>query len=89
LPASDAEQEAAGQVAMIEIFHIELLEPDTEGGSVVRRISVRSGSVDTVKDRARRMLQRSQVPPATPGEVGSVRVLNGAGYEVFSMSATD
>ncbi len=73
---------------MIEIYHIETIEPEAEGGRVIRRTSVRSHSIDAVKERALRTFQRARVPHARD-EVETVRVLNGAGYEVFSISARD
>ncbi|HEY8383233.1 MAG TPA: hypothetical protein VIL09_13875 [Microvirga sp.] len=74
---------------MIEMYHIELLEPSAEGGRVLRRTSVRSASVEPVKDRARRLFQRSRAPGSRTAEVEGVRVLNGAGHEVFSLNVND
>jgi hypothetical protein len=72
-----------------ETFHIETVEPEEEGGRVIRRISVRVETVNAAKERALRVFQQARVPHARGPKVDTVRVLNGAGYEVFSVSATD
>jgi hypothetical protein len=72
-----------------ETFHIETLEPEGEGGRVIRRMSVRVETVDAAKERALRVFQQARVPQARGPKVDTVRVLNGAGYEVFSVSARD
>ncbi len=78
----------AESLRVIEIYHIETMEPQAEGGRVIRRTSVRSHSLEVVKERALRTFQRSQAPHSRD-EVETVRVLNGAGYEVFSISVRD
>ena len=72
---------------MVEMYHIELI--DTGGSRVVRRTSVRSGSIGAVRERALRLFQRSQTPSARGREADRVRVLDGAGYEVFSATVHD
>lgn len=73
---------------MFETYHIETMEPAAEGGRVIRRTSMRSSSLDAVKDRARRTFHRSRLPHSRD-DVEKVRVLDGAGYEVFSISVGD
>lgn len=73
---------------MFEIYHIEAIEPEAEGGRVIRRTSFRSSSLEAVKERALRTFKRSQTPQARDS-VETVRVLDGAGYEVFSISVRD
>jgi hypothetical protein len=83
---------SCGKVAegslVFETYHIETMEPEAEGGRVIRRTSVRSNSLEAVKERAHRTFQRSQLPHARD-DVEAVRVLNGAGYEVFSIRSRD
>jgi hypothetical protein len=73
----------------VETYRIETIAPEEDGGEVVRRIFVRADSLEMVKERAMRMFTRARVPQATGPEVEAVRVLNGAGYEVFSVNARD
>ena len=56
---------------------------------MIRRTLVRADSLETVKERALRVFFRSRVPQARSPEVEAVRVLNGAGYEVFCVNARD
>jgi hypothetical protein len=72
-----------------ETFHIETLAPEAEGGSVIHRVSVRAEGVEAAKERALRVFKRSQAPQARGAAVDAVRVLDGAGYEVFSVSTRD
>jgi hypothetical protein len=72
-----------------EIYHIETIAPEPDGGGVIHRISVRVDSVEAAKERALRIFQRATVPQARGPEVDSVRVRDGAGYEVFSISVRD
>jgi hypothetical protein len=72
-----------------EIYRIETIGPEAEGAHVVRRTLVRVESVEIAKERALRVLRLARRPQATGPEVEAVRVLNGAGYEVFSANARD
>ncbi len=72
-----------------EIYHIETLAPEDEGARVVQRTSVRTESEAAAVERAVAVFRRSRVPQARGPAVDAVRVLNGAGYEVFSLSARD
>ena len=74
---------------MFETYRIETIAPEDEGGGVVRRTFVRADSLEVVKERALRVLYRARVPQAKGPEVEAVRVLNGAGYEVFFVHARD
>lgn len=74
---------------MREIYHIETIAPEAEGGSVIHRTTMRAETVEVVKERALRVFKSARVPHARGPEVDVVRVLNGAGYEVFSISARD
>jgi hypothetical protein len=72
-----------------ETFHIETLAPEEEGGDVLHRISVRVEGLAAARERAMRVFRRATVPQAKGPAVDAVRVLNGAGYEVFSVSVRD
>jgi hypothetical protein len=74
---------------LIETYRIESLGPEDEGGRLVQRIFVRASTVEAAKERALRVFRRARVPQNRGPEVDTVRVLNGAGYEVFSVSARD
>jgi hypothetical protein len=72
-----------------ETYRIETIAPESDGAGVVRRTFVRADSLEVVKERALRVLSRARVPQARGPEVEAVRVLNGAGYEVFFIHARD
>lgn len=72
-----------------EIYRIETIAPEEEGGGVIRRTFVRVDSPDAAKERALRVFTRARVPQAVGPKVEAVRVLDGAGYEVFSINARD
>lgn len=74
---------------MYEIYSIETVATEAEGGGVIRRILVRVDSVEKAKERALKVFSLARRPQARGAEVEAVRVLNGAGYEVFSVSARD
>lgn len=74
---------------MFEVYRIESVAPEAEGGGVVRRIMVRVDSLEKAKDRARRLFALARRPQSRDADVETVRVLNGAGYEVFSISTRD
>lgn len=73
---------------MHQTYHIEALSPDRDGKpvQVVQRATVRSGQQDAVERRAIRLLQRSQLPQWNLGPVEIVRVVDGAGTELFRWS---
>lgn len=74
---------------MREIYHIETIGPDDEGAKVLQRVSVRVESVEAATERAVRIFTRARVPQARGAKVDAVRILDGAGYVVFSRSARD
>ena len=74
---------------MFEIYRIETVASEEAGGGVVRRILVRVNSLENAKERALKVFSLARRPQSREPEVELVRVLNGAGYEVFSISARD
>ncbi|WP_112662037.1 hypothetical protein [Microvirga flavescens] len=74
---------------MPEIFRIESIGPEDEGAALVRRIMVRVDSVETAKKRALKILERARQPQARALGVERVRLVDGAGYEIFSVSVRD
>ncbi len=74
---------------MVEIYRIETVASEEAGGGVVRRILVRVNSVEKAKERALKVFSLARRPQSRDPEVELVRVLDGAGYEVFSVSARD
>ena len=74
---------------MIEVYRIESVASEEAGGGVIRRIMVRADSPEKAKERARKVFSLARRPQSRDPEIESVRVLNGAGYEVFSISTRD
>jgi hypothetical protein len=74
---------------VIEVYRIESIASDEAGGGVIRRIMVRTDSLDKAKERARKVFSLARRPQSRDPEIEAVRVLNGAGYEVFSISTRD
>ncbi len=74
---------------MVEIYRIETVASEEAGGGVVRRILVRVNSVEKAKERALKVFSLARRPQSRDPEVELVRVLDGAGYEVFSVSVRD
>ncbi|HZB63219.1 MAG TPA: hypothetical protein VE423_11185 [Microvirga sp.] len=74
---------------MFEIYRIETVASEEAGGGVIRRILVRVNSLEKAKERALKVFSLARRPQSREPEVELVRVLNGAGYEVFSISARD
>lgn len=73
----------------MEIYRIETVASQEAGGGVVRRILVRADSLDKAKERALKVFALARRPQSREPQVEAVRVLNGAGYEVFAISAQD
>lgn len=74
-----------------ETYHIEVLgpeEPDAPGG-VQQRVSVRTASPEAAAERAKRLFARARVPQRARTAAEAVRVIDGAGIEIFSMSQFD
>lgn len=74
---------------MFEIYRIETLASEDAGGGVIRRIMVRTDSLEKAKERARKVFSLARRPQSRDLDVEGVRVLDGAGYEVFSISMRD
>ena len=74
---------------MVEIYRIETVASDEAGGGVIRRIMVRTDSLEKAKERALKVFSLARRPQSRDSDVEAVRVLNGAGYEVFSISTRD
>lgn len=77
-----------------ETFHIEVLGPQqpedrTPEDAVQQRISVRTESVDNATERALRLFARARVPQRHGEPAEAVRVIDGAGTEVFRRSRFD
>jgi hypothetical protein len=72
-----------------ETYRIETIGPEADGGGLVRRTFIRADSVDAAKERAMKVFSKARRPQSTGPRVEAVRLLNGAGYEVFSVSARD
>ena len=74
---------------MVEVYRIESVASEEAGGGIIRRILVRTDSVEKAKERALKVFSLARRPQSRDSEIESVRVLNGAGYEVFSISTRD
>ncbi|MBB3021724.1 hypothetical protein FHR70_004830 [Microvirga lupini] len=74
---------------MVEVYRIESVASEEAGGGIIRRILVRTDSVEKAKERALKVFSLARRPQSRDPEIESVRVLNGAGYEVFSISTRD
>ncbi len=66
---------------MRETFHIEVLGPD--GEEVVTRLSIRVATQEAAEERALRVFARARVPQRREEPAQAVRVIDGAGREVF------
>ncbi|MEE1657854.1 hypothetical protein VB618_16760 [Microvirga sp. CF3062] len=74
---------------MVEVYRIESVASEEAGGGTIRRILVRTDSLEKAKERALKVFSLARRPQSRDPEIESVRVLNGAGYEVFSISTRD
>ncbi|GEP10719.1 hypothetical protein [Methylobacterium gnaphalii] len=74
-----------------ETFHIELLGPEEGAASppVQQRVSMRTSDLDGATERARRLFTRARAPQRTETHPEAVRVIDGAGREVFRWSRFD
>ncbi|ACL57855.1 hypothetical protein [Methylobacterium nodulans] len=70
---------------MRETFHIEITGPD----GLVQRASVRVSGLEAVRERALRLFRRARVPQRLGPAAEAVRVIDGAGREVFAWSIWD
>ncbi|QRM31265.1 hypothetical protein [Microvirga sp. VF16] len=74
---------------MIEVYRIETVASEEAGGEIIRRIMVRTDSIEKAKERALKVFSLARRPQSRDPEIEAVRVLNGAGHEVFSISTRD
>ena len=74
---------------MYEIYHLEFLGPDAQGAKVVRRVLVHARTVAAAKERAVTAFRRARRPQSRSDGIEAVRLVDGAGYEVFSISVRD
>lgn len=74
---------------MVEVYRIESVASEEAGGGITRRILVRTESLEKAKERALKVFSLARRPQSRDPEIESVRVLDGAGYEVFSISTRD
>ncbi len=74
---------------MVEVYRIESVASEDAGGGIIRRILVRTDSIEKAKERALKVFSLARRPQSRDPEIESVRVLDGAGYEVFSISTRD
>ena len=76
---------------MNQTFHIEAIGYAEAGRpvAVVQRQSVRAESADSLQRRAVRLLQRSRAPQWNLAPVEAVRILDGAGTELFRWTIWD
>ena len=70
-----------------ETFHVEVLGPDE--GDVRSRTLVRAADLAGARERALRLFARARVPQRREGPAEAVRVIDGAGREVFRWSRFD
>jgi hypothetical protein len=74
---------------VVEVYRIESVASEDAGGGIIRRILVRTDSIEKAKERALKVFSLARRPQSRDPEIESVRVLDGAGYEVFSISTRD
>ncbi|GJE55008.1 hypothetical protein EKPJFOCH_1494 [Methylobacterium thuringiense] len=82
---------AARPLTVRETFHIELLGPDdgTDAAPVQQRVSVRVSDLEVATERALRLFARARAPQRSQARAEAVRVIDGAGREVFRWSRFD
>ena len=74
---------------MRETYHIEILGRQGPEPEVVQRRSVRASALAPVRDRAIDLFRRARTPQRGGPPVDAVRVMDGAGTELFFWTATD
>ncbi|MCE4222482.1 hypothetical protein HCU64_01845 [Methylobacterium sp. C25] len=74
-----------------ETFHIELLgvQDGAAAEPIQQRITVRTSDLDGATERALRLFARARAPQRTEVRPEAVRVIDGAGREVFRWSRFD
>jgi hypothetical protein len=86
-PRSGAENSSIRRITLRETFHIEVLGPEPD--EIQTRISVRVGSLESAQERALRLFARARVPQRAGEPAQAVRVIDGAGREVFYRTRFD
>ena len=81
-------------MSLRETFHIEVLGPEDTTKSpapaaILQRVSVRVESLDLAKDRALHLFSRARVPQRSDVSAVAVRIIDGAGTELFRWSRFD
>lgn len=78
-------------MAVRETYHIEVLGSEADGSDaeVLQRITVRTDDVEAARERALRLFARARVPQRAGTPAEAVRVIDGAGTEVFRWSRFD
>ena len=76
---------------MGQTYHIEAVGFESAGRppEVIQRRAVRSDALEAVHQRAMRLFQRARAPQWTGAPVEAVRILDGAGSEVFRWTVWD
>jgi hypothetical protein len=74
-----------------QTYHIEAVgfESGGEAPEIVQRLAVRSDALEAVHQRAMRLFQRARTPQWHRAPVEAVRILDGAGTEVFRWTVWD
>lgn len=76
---------------MVETYHIEAIGFEASGraADVVQRLAMRSAALEAVHHRAMRLFRRARAPQWPGAPVEAVRIIDGAGTEVFRWTVWD
>ncbi len=76
---------------MHQTFHLEALGFSQAGKAtaIVQRLSLRADAIESVQPRAIRLLQRSRTSHWSLAPLEAVRIVDGAGTELFRWSIWD
>ena len=76
---------------MAQTYHIEAIGFEAAGRTpdVVQRLAVRSTALEAVHQRAMRLFRRARAPQWPGAPVEAVRIVDGAGTEVFRWTVWD
>jgi hypothetical protein len=74
-----------------QTYHIEAIGYESGGQApeIIQRLAVRSDAIEAVHQRAMRLFQRARTPQWHGAPVEAVRILDGAGTEVFRWTVWD